>query len=380
MVARRAAVVLLAGLVLAAAAPEARAETDPARAALRRRLAADRVRVRYLRTEERSILEGLQTLERGIQDSAERAERLGREAAETETRIVALTERIVANQSRLGDLRDRFGKRAAAMLRLRRARLTRLLRRVSDPNEVRRGRDRFRFVRDYDVALLREMLDATAADRKLRFELTEKRTALEEARAGLATAQEEALELKAEREALLVAIRKERVAAVRLARELGAAQRRLEAQMGKVLGAGPAPEAAPGGFGAQRGRLPWPVTGRLEVAFGLEVDPSSDMVLQQRGIDVRAAQSAPVRAVFAGRVVFAASRAGYGRLAVVDHGGYYTLYAHLESFAVKAGQRVEAQQVLGYVGDSGSTKGAYLYFEIREGRVPVDPMKWLAPG
>ncbi|MFW5655954.1 MAG: murein hydrolase activator EnvC family protein, partial [Roseicyclus sp.] len=129
----------------------------------------------------------------------------------------------------------------------------------------------------------------------------------------------------------------------------------------------------------QRGRLPWPVVGRVEVPFGKKVDPDSGMVLLSRGLDIRAHLSAPVRAVFPGRVVYAASRAGFGRLAIVDHGGFYTLYAHLESFAVRAGDPVAAQQVLGHVGDSGSTKGAYLYFEIRKGRDPVDPIRWLAP-
>ncbi len=348
------------------------------RSALRARLAADRVKTRFLKNEEASILQGLQGLEEGIETKTKTSQELTLQIESASKRIQVLTEGIVKNQAQLGDLRGQFGKRAAAMLRLRRARLSRMLRRIKDPNDVRRTRDRFSFVKNWDLKLIRGMLDATASDRKLRFELSEKKTKLSEDKTKLDTEVEDTADLKAERQALLQAIRKERVAAVRLAGELKDAARRLDAHMGKVMGGGLAPDALPGGFAAQKGHLPWPTVGGLEVPFGMKVDPESSMVLVAHGIDIRAAQSAPVRTVFGGKVVFTGSKAGFGRLAVVDHGGYYTLYAHLESFAAKRGQQVQPQQVIGYVGDTGSTKGAYLYFEIRKGREPVDPMRWLS--
>lgn len=352
---------------------------DSQREALRARLAADRVKMAFLTNEEASILGGLQTLEKGIEDKVKTSEQLTLDIEAAHARIQELTERIVKNQSRLGDLRDRFGKRAAAMLRLRRARLSRMLRRIKDPNDVRRTRDRFDFVKAWDLDLIRSMLDATSSDRKMRFELSEKKTKLEEDKVTLDQEVEAAANLRAERQALLTAIQKERVAAVRLAKELKVAAQKLDAQMGRVLGGGLSADAMPGGFSQQRGHLPWPTVGRLEVPFGKKVDPESGMVLVSHGIDIRAAQSTPVRAVFGGRVAFVGSRPGFGRLIVLDHGGDFTLYAHLESVATKMGQTLEPQQVLGYVGDSGSTKGAYLYFEIRQGRQPVDPMLWLSP-
>ncbi len=371
---RRLGFVLL-GLVLLL--PRAEAETSE-RAALRARLAADRVKMKFLKNEEASILGGLQGLEKGIDDKVEASERLTLEIEAAHKRIQELTERIVKNQARLGNLRGRFGKRAAAMMRLRRARLSRMVRRIKDPNDVRRTRDRFDFVKAWDLELIKGMLDATSTDRSMRFELSEKKTQLEEDKATLDAEVEAAANLRAERQALLTAIKKERIAGLRLTRELRTAAKKLDAHMGKVMGTGAAPDAVPGGFSAQKGHLPWPTVGRLEVPFGKKVDPESSMVLVSRGIDLRAAQSAPVRTVFSGTVAFVGSRAGFGRLIVVDHAGFYTLYAHLESYAVNVGQQLSAQQLLGYVGDSGSTKGAYLYFEIRRGRTPVDPMVWLS--
>jgi septal ring factor EnvC (AmiA/AmiB activator) len=79
-----------------------------------------------------------------------------------------------------------------------------------------------------------------------------------------------------------------------------------------------------------------------------------------------------------GRVVHAGWFKGYGNLVIVDHGeGYHTLVAHLASMQTAMGEEVDAGDALGTVGDSGSLKGAYLYFEIREKGRPVDPRPWL---
>jgi septal ring factor EnvC (AmiA/AmiB activator) len=77
-------------------------------------------------------------------------------------------------------------------------------------------------------------------------------------------------------------------------------------------------------------------------------------------------------------VVHAGWFKGYGNLVIVDHGGgYHSLVAHLAAMRTAQGEDVEAGSVLGTVGDSGSLKGAYLYFELREKGKPVDPAAWL---
>jgi septal ring factor EnvC (AmiA/AmiB activator) len=102
------------------------------------------------------------------------------------------------------------------------------------------------------------------------------------------------------------------------------------------------------GFGELRGRLPHPVAG------------------------------AEVRAVAPGRVAHAGWFKGYGNLVIVDHGdGYHTLVAHLASMSTAMGEEVEPGALLGTVGDTGSLKGTYLYFEIREKGRPIDPRAWL---
>jgi septal ring factor EnvC (AmiA/AmiB activator) len=116
------------------------------------------------------------------------------------------------------------------------------------------------------------------------------------------------------------------------------------------------------------------------VGFGRVVNPRFNTVTVQKGVDIRAPAGAEVRAIAPGRVAHAGWFRGYGNLVIVDHGdGFHSLVAHLASMNTAMGEEVEAGTLLGTVGDSGSLKGPYLYFELREGGRPVDPGAWLRP-
>ncbi len=347
--------------------------------AIRKRIAADRVRVQFLRREESSILRGLMELERGIEEKQRSMAELTGLCQRIEKRIGDLDRKILSNDGEIARLRIFAGRRAAAMHRLRRTSVTAILARVTDRGEARRLRDRLRFVLQYDADLIGAARSASDTDKRLKGDLSGEKDKFAELQAGLAEETEEALLLKEERAALLEAIRSEKGTYVRLATELRSAAKRLEKELTEIRGVAPAPEPAEGGFEAQKGRLPWPVPGRVEMTFGKKVDPESSMVMVSKGLDIRAAQSTEIRAVFGATVAFAGALEGYGRLLILDHGGsWYTLYAHCDSLTVHAGQKVNQYQVIGFVGDSGSTKGPYLYFEIREGKKPIDPLQWLA--
>jgi murein hydrolase activator len=78
-------------------------------------------------------------------------------------------------------------------------------------------------------------------------------------------------------------------------------------------------------------------------------------------------------------VAYAGWLRGYGNLLILDHGGgYHTLVAHLSSVTPGVGDRVAAGDSVGEVGETGSLKGAYLYFEIRRSGQALDPAPWLA--
>ncbi len=128
------------------------------------------------------------------------------------------------------------------------------------------------------------------------------------------------------------------------------------------------PEPVATGFGAMKGRLPFPIAGRAEIRSARRGGSGP-------GLEMSAPRGTPVRAVFAGRVGFADDYAEYGRTVIVDHGsGNFTVSANLAEVSVNVGDEVAVGARLGSVGDDG--RGPRLYFEIRAGADVVDPAEW----
>ncbi len=128
-------------------------------------------------------------------------------------------------------------------------------------------------------------------------------------------------------------------------------------------------------FAAHKGRLTWPVAGRLMHDFG---QPRVSDQLRWNGVVLAAPRGREVRVVYHGRVVFADWLAGLGLLIVVDHGGgYMTLYGYNETILKDAGDWVAPGDVIATVGDSGGQPRAALYFEIRQGARPINPRQWV---
>jgi septal ring factor EnvC (AmiA/AmiB activator) len=129
-------------------------------------------------------------------------------------------------------------------------------------------------------------------------------------------------------------------------------------------------------FDHMRGKLPWPVLGRLSTRYQGPRDNSAGGV-RWNGVMIDTTRGAKVRAPFYGRVLYADWLQGLGLLMIVGHsGGYMTLYGHAEVLYKSVGDSVAPGDVIAALRD---TEGAnpQLYFEIREGRKTVDPKVWL---
>lgn len=130
-----------------------------------------------------------------------------------------------------------------------------------------------------------------------------------------------------------------------------------------------------GAFSAARGKLPWPVNGRLLARFGDA--RGSDARARWDGVMISANPGTQVHAVHGGRVVFADWLRGAGLLVILDHGnGYLSLYGHNQSLLKSAGDIVKAGEAISTVGDSGGQDSAGLYFAIRQQGRPTDPAQW----
>lgn len=128
-----------------------------------------------------------------------------------------------------------------------------------------------------------------------------------------------------------------------------------------------------------KGRLPWPVSGKVISRFGNQRHPRFNTVTKNNGIEIDPGQTMIVKAVHPGAVVFADYIDGYGYLVILDHGmAYYSLYGHCSpEFLVHKGDAVRQEQPIAYVADIGSLKGTSLYFEIRHKSEALDPLQWL---
>jgi len=127
-------------------------------------------------------------------------------------------------------------------------------------------------------------------------------------------------------------------------------------------------------FAKLKGKLAWPLKGKLRKLFG-RTKPESD--LRWQGVKIEAANGSHVMAVSHGRVAFADWLRGLGNLIIIDHGNsYLSLYGHNESLFKTAGEWVEAGDVISSVGSSGGEQKAGLYFEIRKKGKPQNPTRW----
>ncbi len=121
-----------------------------------------------------------------------------------------------------------------------------------------------------------------------------------------------------------------------------------------------------------------PVSGRISSSFGNRRHPKSRIMKFHSGIDIAARRGTPVYSSLTGKVSYAGWRRGYGLVVIIDHeDGLQTVYAHCSKLAVKAGQRVNTGQRIGYVGSTGVATGAHLHYEVRRDGNVRNPMRYL---
>ncbi len=130
-----------------------------------------------------------------------------------------------------------------------------------------------------------------------------------------------------------------------------------------------------GAFARLRGRLALPVRGEVVGRFGAARAEGGTW----KGVFIRAGSGNEVKAVAAGKIVFADWLRGFGNLAIVDHGeGYLSVYGYNESLFKSVGEEVRAGEVIASVGSSGGNQETGLYFELRHLGQPIDPLKWVS--
>jgi septal ring factor EnvC (AmiA/AmiB activator) len=351
---------------------------------LRERLAGEREAAQELAGQEATVLGRLADLERQIEVESRALHAAQTRLKGATQRLSLAEERSQKSQSDLSAATELVGPRLLARYRLGREGYVRFLLGSTSVADLLRRRRLFNVLLKSDLealTLLRTQADASKAarDELLAAHAEQDQSVNQEAQ------RRAALQGKLdEQRALLASVQKERAVHEEAARELEEAARQLSRRLAEIRRSHPALDSPEillkRSMRRARGKLPFPVDGgRIEAHFGRAVDPRFGTVTLQTGIDVRAPAGTPVRAVWDGKVAHAGWFRGFGNLLIVDHGaGMFSLMAHLDQLRKALGDRVRAGEEVGTVGETGSLKGPYLYFELRDGQKPLDPEPWLS--
>ncbi|MEN8222164.1 MAG: peptidoglycan DD-metalloendopeptidase family protein [Acidobacteriota bacterium] len=127
-----------------------------------------------------------------------------------------------------------------------------------------------------------------------------------------------------------------------------------------------------------KGNLAWPIKGKIISRFGKKRSTRFNTYIFNNGVEIKPSGSMQIKAVFDGVIIFMDYFKGYGDIIIVQHSGeLLSVYGHCSKFLKKKGDYILAGDEIGIAGDSGSTFGNSLYFEIRRKTIAEDPLKWL---
>ncbi len=182
-------------------------------------------------------------------------------------------------------------------------------------------------------------------------------------------------EKKKDKEMLLVSIKKEKFSYTKMLKELKNASKRL---LEIIRETEKADTFSSVGLSKLKGKLPWPVEGKVAIPYGSQKDPQFNTPIFRSGAYIESGSDSFAKAVYNGKVVFAEWFKGYGQLVIINHGdGYHTLYGSLSEIFTTVGDIIKVKQIIGRVGNSGILNAPGLYFELRYKGKPLDPLQWL---
>ena len=339
----------------------------------RKKIQTEKQAIKKLERKSRNLLKSLEDVDKDIV-AAERKHRISKaRMAEIQQEKKEMTKELRALEGRIEEQRNKQGRRLVAYYRLGKAGMLPLIFSEASPPEKFRHLDALKGILVSDWQRIEAFHELLQEKERLKAGLQER---LEAETALLEKLQRRKTALEAKRQeksTLLFGIEQDRNLHGRMLEELQQAAKVLKKKMQQKP---PSPVIFEGGdLLAQKGKLPWPVRGKVYRGF------EQPGAVRSKGIDIKTEPGVPVRAVWGGGVVYADWFRGYGKLMIIHHGEKdYTVVAHMSQLTKRKGDRVEIGEIVGHAGDTGSMDGCLVHFEIwHEGRAD-NPLKWLQRG
>ena len=254
-----------------------------------------------------------------------------------------------------------------------------------------------RSILDNDKKIFAEYDQKIVELRKLKVDLERDAAKKSRIKEGIAAKKLEIEQEKGKKAAYLVKVRQDRSSYEKSLKELQANAARLQTMMERLEALSrrklssrhekpgsrlkPLAELPPvpdRGFATQKGRMSLPVRGEIVETYGKHKHPDFNSYTFSKGLSISAGAGSDIRAIYDGSVIFSDYFKGYGNMIIIDHGGgYFSLYAHAARILKKVGADVARNEAVATVGDTDSSRGPLLYFEIRHQGKPVDPADWV---
>ena len=342
-----------------------------------------REKLKLLQLEEGSYVSQLEQLEKNIGISKTYMKRLDVKIDSTSHTIVDLETSLSLENKKLKDRQEDMKSRLRYIYKTGQLTLPQVLLSSRDVSDMLHRVRYFEVLNHYDRKLLGQ-IDSS------RSRIQARKTSLEKERRQLSLLKQEKekeygelVEEQGSRQKLLESVRSQKAVYENMIKELEASQKELknivamlESKRKKVRSA--KEQGMLTSFEKRKGSLPWPVEGPVVTEFGRVVHSVYKTVVMNTGIDISAGKGEKVGCIASGKVAYVGWMRGFGKFAIVDHGGYYTTYAHMDEVVVEKDDEVKSGSVLGVVGgESGLLGETKLHFEIRKSTEALDPVEWL---
>ena len=342
-----------------------------------------RARVRELQNEEGTYLSRLEQIERNISASGRYIKLVQGQIEITEETLEFLGDSLAKAESELTVARELMKRRLRTAYMTGEINRLQMLLTARSPTEFVHRVRYFQDLNRYDRQLAEAIRDGIATVNEKRAAQEESKQELIKLLADKQKEQQALVDEEAERRTVLEDIRTRREASAAMVAELEETQRELDAiitmlESRRTRLREEEERAAVIGFENRKGKLSWPVEGRVTSRYGRVVHPVYRTVVMNDGIDIAAPKGTPVRSVAPGYVGMISRMRGLGQYVIIVHsGGFFTFYAHLDEVTVALDQSVQSGDEIGRVGETGTAGGPQLHFRIRNATESFNPEEWL---
>jgi septal ring factor EnvC (AmiA/AmiB activator) len=343
---------------------------------IRKELEEKRDRIKKLSKKESSVFIEIKDLEEELELMDKLLLRLNQKSKQVGRDITAKEVLLEKSQLRLQAKRDELGCRLKDIYKYMRFREYEILTGASSPLDLMRRLKYIKLITRQDQGLIQEVSKEIESIEKNKMSLESKRKELALLIKEKNKEENKRSTEKNKREKLLKKIRSEKEIHLQSVKELEKSAKEIENLLSSLEKERfkKEVETTTDLFRVLKGRLPWPVTGKVTLGFGEQKESRFNTKLFNPGIDISPSSDLEVKAVADGRVVYSSWLRGYGNFIILQHDdGYYTVYANLKEILVGVGENVGRARTIARLNGSENN----FHFEIRKGKEQLDPLEWL---